>query len=76
MAETFTGLKLQGEIAKYGKLELSSVSCFHELQDGKVVSGTSYGTLIVWEGEVIKSHLMLDAETKKPLHDAWIEVII
>jgi len=62
MAETFTGLKLQGEVAKYGKLELSSVSAFHELQDGKVVSGTEYGTLIVWEGEVIKSHLMLDVE--------------
>jgi WD40 repeat protein len=62
MAETFTGLKLQGEIAKYGKLELSSVSAFRELQDGKVVSGTEYGTLIVWEGEVIKSHLMLDVE--------------
>jgi WD40 repeat protein len=31
MAETFTGLKLQGELAKYGKLELSHCSCFHEL---------------------------------------------
>ena len=68
MSETFTGLKLQGELAKYGKLELSSVSAFAELQDGKVVSGTAYGTLIVWEGEVIKSHLMLDVDPHKPLH--------
>jgi hypothetical protein len=26
MAQTFTGLKLQGEIAKYGSLEISDVS--------------------------------------------------
>jgi len=57
MAETFTGLKLQGEIAKYGKLELSNCSCFFELEDGKVISGTQYGTMICWEGDVIKSHL-------------------
>lgn len=40
MAQTFTGLKLQGEIAKTGALEMSNVSGFHELPDGKVLSGT------------------------------------
>jgi len=40
MAKTFTGLKLQGEIAKFGQLELSDVTGFAELPDGKVVSGT------------------------------------
>ena len=50
MAQTFTGLKLQDEIAKFGQLELSDVSAYYELPDGKVVSGTEYGTLIVWEG--------------------------
>jgi WD40 repeat protein len=40
MAQTFTGLKLQGQIAKFGQLELSDTSCFFELLDGKVVSGT------------------------------------
>ena len=64
MAQTFTGLKLQGQIAKFGQLELSNVSCFYELPDGKVVSGTEYGTLIVWEGQFVKAHLMLNADTK------------
>jgi len=32
-------LKLQDEIAKFGQLELSDVSAFYELPDGKVVSG-------------------------------------
>jgi hypothetical protein len=40
------------------------------------VSGTEYGTLIVWEGQFVKSHLMLDAVSKVPLHQGMIEVII
>lgn len=68
MAETFTGLKLQGEIAKFGQLNISDQSAFYELPDGKVVSGTDYGTMIVWEGEFVKTHLLLDVEKKTPLH--------
>ena len=62
MAQTFTGLKLQGQIAKFGQLELSDTSAFYELPDGKVVSGTSYGTLIVWEGQFVKAHIMLNVD--------------
>jgi len=76
MAQTFTGLKLQGEIAKFGQLELSDVSCFYELADGKVVSGTEYGTLIVWEGQFVKTHLMLNDKDKTPLHNGMIEVML
>lgn len=57
-------------------MELSDVSSFYELPDGKVISGTEYGTLVVWEGQFVKSHLMLDDVTKKPLHDGMIEVIL
>lgn len=28
IAQTFTGLKLQGEIAKFGQIELSDVACY------------------------------------------------
>jgi len=70
MAQTFTGLKLQGEIAKFGQLELSDTSSFYELPDGKVVSGTEYGTLIVWEGQFVKAHLVLNCEDMTPLHGA------
>ena len=76
MAQTFTGLKLQGEIAKFGQLELSDISGYHELPDGKVVSGTDYGTMILWEGNLVKAHLVLEVESKKPLHDGIIEVIL
>lgn len=75
MAQTFTGLKLQCETAKFGQLELSDVSAIYELADGKVVSGTEQGNLIVWEGQFVKSHLMLDIENLTPLHKGMIEVL-
>ena len=40
MAKTFTGLKLQGDIGKFGKVELSDVVDFAELPDGKVLSSS------------------------------------
>ena len=36
MARTFTGLKLQGSIGKFGNEELSDVSGYTDLPDGKV----------------------------------------
>eukprot|EP01033_Poteriospumella_lacustris_P001667 gene1665-1214_t len=49
MASTFTGLKLQGHIGKFGKIDLSDVESFVELPDGKVLSGTEVGSLLLWE---------------------------
>jgi hypothetical protein len=40
MAQTFTGLKLQGELGKFGQIDLSDISAFVEFPDGKVLSGT------------------------------------
>ena len=54
MATTFTGRKLQGSIGKFGKVELSDVAAFVELPDGKVISGTETGALLLWEGNFIK----------------------
>ena len=58
IASTFTGLKLQGQIGKFGKVELSDISSFIELPDGKVVSGTESGALLVWEAGFIKCRLV------------------
>lgn len=76
MAQTFTGLKLQGEIGKFGQLELSDVTGIGELPDGKVLCGTEYGTLILWDGNLVKAHLVLDQQAKTPLHKGFIEVVI
>lgn len=60
MAQTFTGLKLQGEVGKFGQLELSDVYGYYELPDGKAVCGTEEGNMILWEGNLVKAHLVLD----------------
>ena len=57
IASTFTGLKLQGQIGKFGKVDLSDISSFVELPDGKVVSASETGSLLLWEGGFIKCRL-------------------
>jgi hypothetical protein len=76
MATTFTGLKLQGEGGKFGGLDRSDTSAYYELPDGKFISGTEAGNLILWEGVLVKAHLVLDRDTKAPLHKGMIEVVL
>lgn len=58
MASTFTGLKLQGDIGKFGKSELSDIEAFCVLPDKKVLSGTERGVLLLWDGNFIKCEIM------------------
>ena len=46
------------------------------MPDGKVISGTEYGTLILWEGNLVKAHLVQDIATMKPCHDGMVEFIV
>ncbi|OCT93590.1 cilia- and flagella-associated protein 44 [Xenopus laevis] len=57
MASTFTGLKLQGELGRFGKTGLSDIEGYVELPDGKVVSGSEWGNMLLWEGGLIKVEL-------------------
>uniref|UniRef100_A0A3B4XPH3 Cilia- and flagella-associated protein 44 n=1 Tax=Seriola lalandi dorsalis TaxID=1841481 RepID=A0A3B4XPH3_SERLL len=54
MASTFTGLKLQGLIGNFGKTAATDIEGYVELPDGKVVSGTDWGNLLLWDGNAIK----------------------
>lgn len=73
MAQTFTGLKLQGELGKFGKSELTDISGFLELPDGKVLSGTERGNLLLWDAYFIKREISRRGQS--PCHDGAIEVI-
>lgn len=75
MAKTFTGLKLQGDIGKFGQVELSDICGYVELPDGKVLSGSEYGNLLLWEGALIKAVIVVDNE-KNPCHKGSIECIL
>ncbi|XP_030059762.1 cilia- and flagella-associated protein 44 [Microcaecilia unicolor] len=54
MARTFTGLKLQGALGRFGKTALTDIEGYVELPDGKVVSGSEWGNMLLWEGGLIK----------------------
>ncbi|KAK7198518.1 hypothetical protein NESM_000813500 [Novymonas esmeraldas] len=53
MADTFTGKKLQGALGKFGRHEIADVVAFTVLADGKVLSGSDCGDLLLWEGDLI-----------------------
>ena len=71
MAETFTGLKLQGQLGRFGKTSVSDIEGFVQLPDGKVVSGCEWGNLLVWEGGLIKVEIC--RKDQKPCHESQIK---
>ncbi|XP_036972430.1 cilia- and flagella-associated protein 44 [Acanthopagrus latus] len=54
MAGTFTGIKLQGLMGHFGNTTATDIEGYVELPDGKVVSGTAWGNLLLWEGNGVK----------------------
>ncbi|KAI9363362.1 WD40-repeat-containing domain protein [Zopfochytrium polystomum] len=74
MASTFTGLKLQGYLGKFGASELTDISAFIQLPDGKVLSSTETGNLLLWDGGLIKCEL--SDKGRKPCHAGRIDVIL
>lgn len=73
MSSTFTGLKLQGYLGKFGATELSDICAFVQLPDGKVLSSTEMGNLLLWDGGMIKCEI--SGKGKKPCHQGRIEVV-
>ncbi|XP_029963563.1 cilia- and flagella-associated protein 44-like [Salarias fasciatus] len=54
IASTYTGLKLQGNVGKFGSVEVTDIEGFVELPDGKVVSGTAWGNLLLWDRSAVR----------------------
>ncbi|XP_028274026.1 cilia- and flagella-associated protein 44 [Parambassis ranga] len=54
MAPTFTGPKLEGVMGHFGKHVATDIEGYVEVPDGKVISGTSWGNLLLWDGNTIK----------------------
>ncbi|KAF5842039.1 hypothetical protein DUNSADRAFT_9608 [Dunaliella salina] len=74
MASTFTGLKLQGQIGKFGNVELSDISAFVEMPDGKVLSSTEVGDLLMWDGGLIKA--VIKRSQDQPCHNGQVDVLL
>ncbi|KFB51082.1 AGAP006735-PA-like protein [Anopheles sinensis] len=70
MSHTFTGLKLQGELGRFGKTEISDIIGILPLPDEKVLSGCQWGNILVWEAGLIK--LEVCRKGRKPCHEGSI----
>lgn len=74
MARTFTGLKLQGSLGRFGKREISDIDGYVELPDGKVLSGCESGNMLLWEDGLCINEIM--RRGKRPCHQGPIQQII
>ena len=74
MADTFTGLKLQGQLGKFGRTEITDIEGYVELPDGKVLSGSEWGNMLLWEGGLIK--VEITRKGKKACHHGPIQQIL
>ncbi|KAG5898603.1 hypothetical protein JTB14_020979 [Gonioctena quinquepunctata] len=70
MASTFTGLKLKGEVGRFGKTEYSDIKGILPMPDSKVVSGCDWGNILVWDGGLIT--LEIFRTLRRRCHDAPI----
>lgn len=75
MASTFTGLKLQGALGKWGALELADVCGAVELLGGGggVVAGSDAGDLLVWEGGLVRA--LVERPGGLPAHKGPIQLL-
>lgn len=71
---TFTGLKLQGELGRFGKSEICNIVGFLALPDEKVVSGCEWGNILVWDAGLIKVEVF--RRGKMTCHEAPITQLI
>ncbi|XP_072939178.1 cilia- and flagella-associated protein 44 [Epargyreus clarus] len=68
MANTFTGLKLKGELGRFGKTEICDVLGVYPMPDEKVLSGCEWGNVLVWEAGLVK--LEVTQRGRKTCHKA------
>lgn len=73
MSSTFTGLKLQGLIGRFGKTEICDIYGVCPLPDEKVLSGCEWGNVLVWDNGLIK--LEVCRKNRRPCHSGPITQI-
>lgn len=66
MANTFTGLKLKGDLGRFGKTDFSDISAMYMLSDENVISGSDWGNMLLWQAGLIKFEVC--RKGRKPCH--------
>ena len=73
IANTFTGLKLQGTIGKFAMAELCDITSVIYLDEFRVLTGTNMGMLLLWESGIVRTQI--SAKGKKVCHDGAIDFL-
>lgn len=73
MSETFTGLKLQGLIGRFGKTEICDIFGIYPMPDDKILSGCEWGNILVWDDGLIKVEVC--RKNRRPCHTGAITQI-
>ncbi|KAH8333140.1 hypothetical protein KR074_006765, partial [Drosophila pseudoananassae] len=66
MANTFTGLKLKGDLGRFGKTDFSDIYAMFMLSDENVISGCDWGNMLLWQAGLIKFEIC--RKGRKPCH--------
>ncbi|KAA6385443.1 MAG: putative Cilia- and flagella-associated protein 44, partial [Streblomastix strix] len=73
MESTFTGLKLKGDIGKFGAVELTDIVGFAEFSNGQTLSGSESGHLLLWEAGLLKAQY--GRSEGRGCHDGAVETL-
>ncbi|XP_072567471.1 cilia- and flagella-associated protein 44 [Paramormyrops kingsleyae] len=74
MASSFTGLKLQGQLGRFGRTTPTDIEGYVEFPDGKVLSGSEWGNMLLWEGALIKVEIC--RRGGRPCHNGAIRQFV
>jgi len=74
MATTFTGLKLKGDLGRFGKTSISDIEGYIQLPDGKELSGSEWGNMLLWDGGLIK--VEISRKGGKPCHVGSVQQLV
>lgn len=74
ICRTYTGLKCHGNVGRFGQTEISDIYGLYQLEDGKVLSGSDWGNILVWENDSIKYEVF--RKNHKTCHQGPITQII
>ncbi|XP_071455109.1 cilia- and flagella-associated protein 44 [Hetaerina americana] len=74
IAQTFTGLKLEGELGIFDKTAATEIIAILPMSNGMVLSGSEWGNMLLWNGNTIKYEI--SKRIPKTCHDGPITMII
>ncbi|XP_046388185.1 cilia- and flagella-associated protein 44 [Ischnura elegans] len=74
IAQTFTGLKLEGELGIFDKTPATEIIAILPMPNGMVLTGSEWGNMLLWNGNTIKYEI--SKRIPKTCHEGPVTMII